>query len=63
MGRAVSTTGMLLPNLWDAAMAALNNPTEFVEDEESLTLGRARLLAPSTHQSVSLGRRNTGRRS
>ena len=52
VGRAASTTGVLLPNLWDAAMAALNSPTQFVEDEESLTLGRVRIYAPSDCQGL-----------
>ena len=52
VGRAVSTAGVLLPNLWDAAMAALNNPTQFAEDEESLTLGRVRVTTGATCQSL-----------
>ena len=42
VGRAVSATGELLPNIWDAAMSALNTPGRFSQDEEKLTLGRVR---------------------
>ena len=43
VGRAISTTGVLLPNLWDAAMAALTNLADFSQnDDEKLTLGRVR---------------------
>ncbi len=42
VGRAVSATGELLPNLWDAAMSALNNPAHFAEEDQKLTLGRVR---------------------
>ena len=42
VGRAVSAAGELLPNLWDAAMSALNNPAHFAEEDQKLTLGRVR---------------------